>query len=230
MDPHPQSLTCWTRFGRQNLDLRRFSLTHRDFCMRLGLGVSLPSSPARCKQIQGRKGRFVRRKGGVVQKMSAPDKLGWSFTDVGARSGPSLQLPFHTSVARRRLEQAGEGCTRWGRTGVQMRTGRTRKTKAKRPFKGGEGENHENTGSTAPAPAARLRFCAPSLTKTEPSGCCLLPFAQYGCPIGGKGLPDGHQVYMPNMAKIMAKNCEETHKIDRKSSKRHRIWPMRLPF
>ena len=41
--------------------------------------------------------------------MSAPDKLGWSFTDVGARAGPSPQRPFHTSVASGRLEQGDEG-------------------------------------------------------------------------------------------------------------------------
>ena len=62
----------------------------------------------------------------------------------------------------------------------------------------------------------------------KPSGCCLLPLAQYGCPIGRKGLRDGQQVYRPNMAKRMAKNCQKTHKIDCKSSKRHPIWPMRV--
>ena len=86
------------------------------------------------------------------------------------------------------------------------------------------------TGSTAPAPAARLRFCRPSPTKTELSGCCLLALAQHGCLIGGKVLPDGQQVYMPNMAKNMAKNCQKTHKFDRKSSNGHPIWPMRLFF
>ena len=78
--------------------------------------------------------------------------------------------------------------------------------------------------------AARLLFCGPSPTKTYPSGCCLLPLAQYGCPVGRKGLPDGQQVYMPNMAKKMAEHRLKTHKIDQKSSKRHQIWPMRLLF
>ena len=32
-----------------------------------------------------------------------------------------------------------------------------------------------------------------------------MPLAHYGCPIGEKGLPDGQQVYMPNVAKNMAK-------------------------
>ena len=117
-----------------------------------------------------------------------------------------------------------------GSHGCSDEKGRTRSTKAKRPFKGGEGENHENMGATAPAPAARLRFCGPSPTKTKPSGCCLLPLAQYGCPVGRKGLPDGQQVYIPNMAKKMAKNCLKTHKIHCKSSKRHLIWPIRLLF
>ena len=64
-------------------------------------------------------------------------------------------------------------------------------------------------------------FVGQAPQKKEPSGCCLLPLAQYGCPIGGKGLPHGHQVYIPNVAKKMAENCQKTHKIDRKSSKRH---------
>ena len=117
-----------------------------------------------------------------------------------------------------------------GSHGCSDGNGEDKNTKAKRPFKGGEGENHENTGSTAPAPAARLRFCGRSPTTTEPSGCYLPPLAEYGCPMGGKGLQDGQQVYMPNMAKNMAKNCQKTHKIDRKSSKRHLIWPMRFFF
>ena len=82
-------------------------------------------------------------------------------------------------------------------------------------------KNVKKTGSTAQAPAARLRFCGPSPTKTEPSGICLMLVAHYGWPMGQKGLPDGQQVYMPNMAKKMAKNCQKTHKIHRKSSKRH---------
>ena len=45
-----------------------------------------------------------------------------------------------------------------------------------------------------------------------------------------KGLPDGQQVYMPNMAKKMAENCQKMLKIDRKASKRHQTWPMRLLF
>ena len=49
------------------------------------------------------------KRGGVVQKMSAPDKLGWSFSDVGARADPSPQRPFHTSVASGRLEKGDEG-------------------------------------------------------------------------------------------------------------------------
>ena len=55
-------------------------------------------------------------------------------------------------------------------------------------------------GSTAQAPAARLRFCGPSPTKTEPSGFCLMLLANYGCPIGEKALSDGEQVYMPRNA------------------------------
>ena len=153
------------------------------------------------------------------------------FLTSGAGSGaPNTRTPTEASPLRGGFEQLGESCTRWGRTGVQMRTWRVRNTKAKRPYKDGEGENHENTRSTAPAPAARLRFCGPSPTKTEPSGCCLLPLAQYGCPIGGKALSDGQQVYMPNMAKNMAKNCQKKLKIDHKSSKRHLIWPVRLLF
>ena len=114
---------------------------------------------------------------------------------------PSRRSRITTAPAGE-IEQAGERCTRWGCTDAQMRTGGTRSTKAKRPFKGGEGENHENTGATAPAPAARLRFCGPSRTKTEPSGFCLMLLAHYGCPMGQKALSDGEQVYMPNMAKI----------------------------
>ena len=152
-------------------------------------------------------------------------------TASGAGSGaPHTPTPTEASPLRAEFGQVGESCMRWCCTGVRMRTGRTRNTKAKRPFKGGEGENHANTGSTAPAPPARLRFCGPSLIKKEPSGCCLLPFAQYNWPIVGKGLPDGQQVYMPNMAKNMAKNCQKTLKIDRKSPKRHQIWPLRLLF
>ena len=49
-------------------------------------------------------------------------------------------------------------------------------------------------------------------------------------PLAKKGLPDGQQVYMPNMAKKMAENCQKTHKIDCKSSKQHPIWPIRLLF
>ena len=69
------------------------------------------------------------------------------------------------------------------------------------------------TREKAPAPAARLRFCGPSPTKTKPSGCCLLPLAQYGCPIGRKGLPDGQQVYMPNMAKKWQKTAKKRTKL-----------------
>ena len=60
--------------------------------------------------------------------------------------------------------------------------------KAKEPFRSGEGENHETTGSTAQAPAARLCFCGPSPTKTEPSGFCLMALAHYVCFIGEKAL------------------------------------------
>ena len=42
--------------------------------------------------------------------------------------------------------------------------------------------------------------------------------------------PLAEKVYMPNMAKKMAKNCLKTHKIHRKSSKRHLTWPIRLLF
>ena len=87
-----------------------------------------------------------------------------------------------------------------------------------------------NTGSTAQAPAARLRFCGPSPTKTEPSGFCLTPVAHYGCPMGKKALSGGHQVYMPNKAKGMAKNCQKMHKIGRSSSKRDQFWPTGLFF
>ena len=82
----------------------------------------------------------------------------------------------------------------------------------KEPCRHGEEDNHEKTGSTAQAPAARLCFCGPSPTKTEPSRFCLMLLAHYGCPIGKKALSDGQQVYMPNMAKIwqkIAKKCTE---------------------
>ena len=64
--------------------------------------------------------------------MSAPDKLGWSFTDVGARAGPSPQRPFHTSVASGRLEQAGESCTRGGRTATVCMTTEDKEHKGKK--------------------------------------------------------------------------------------------------
>ena len=54
---------------------------------------------------------------------------------------------------------------------------------------------------------------APQKRSLAGAASCLLPLAQYGCPVGRKGLPDGQQVYMPNMAKKMAKNCLKTHKI-----------------
>ena len=49
-------------------------------------------------------------------------------------------------------------------------------------------------------------FVGPIPTKTEPSGFCLMPLAYYGRPMGEKGLSDGQQLYMPNMAKHMEKN------------------------
>ena len=137
---------------------------------------------------------------------------GWRWPLTCAEGAPPSLRARGKAGRGAQTEQAGERCTRWGHTGAQMRTGRTRNTKAKRPFKGGEGENHGNTGSTAPAPAARLRFCGPSPTKAEPSGFCLMLLAHYGCPIGEKALSDGQQVYMPNMAKMWqktAKKCTE---------------------
>ena len=139
--------------------------------------------------------------------------------------------PNRKQPPRRRNEKAGDSCTRRGRTAtVWMTTGKTKNTKAKRPSTGGEGENHENTGSTAQAPAARLRFCGPSPTKTEPSRFCLMPLAHYGCPMGEKTLSNGQQVYMPNMAKNMAKKCRNMPQIGRKSSKWHQFWPTGLFF
>ena len=67
-----------------------------------------------------------------------------------------------------------------------MTTGRTRDTKGKKLFASGERENHENMGTTAQTPAARLRFWGPSPTKTDPSGSCLMSLAHYCCSFGKK--------------------------------------------
>ena len=55
-----------------------------------------------------------------------------------------------------------------------------------------------------------------------------MPLAHYGCPIGEKALSEGQQVYIPNMAKNMAKNRLKMHKINRKSSKQHQFWQVGL--
>ena len=129
------------------------------------------------------------------------------------RQGPHTPTPTRKQPPGGWIEQAGESCTKWGRTGaVQMTTGTTKNTKAKEPFRSGEGENHENTGSTAQAPAARLRFCGPGPTKTEPGGFCLMPLAHYVCFFGKKALRDGQQVYMPNEAKIWQKTAKKCSK------------------
>ena len=52
-----------------------------------------------------------------------------------------------------------------------------------------------------------------------------MPLAHYGCPMGEEALSDGQQVDMPNMAKNMAKNCQNMPQIGRKSSKQHQFWP-----
>ena len=57
---------------------------------------------------------------------------------------------------------------------------------------------------------------------------CLLPnvvarLAEKACQMGSKYTCQIWQKKMP-------KNCPKTHKFDRKSSKRHQIWPMRLLF
>ena len=120
---------------------------------------------------------------GSVLRRAVFEGGGWRNVVVGhcfwrGVRAPNTPTPTEASPLRGGIEQVGESCTRWALTAVQRRTGRTRNTTAKRPFKGGEGENHENTGSMAPPPAARLSFCGPSPTKTEPSGCCPLPLAQ----------------------------------------------------
>ena len=69
---------------------------------------------------------------------------------------------------------------------------------------------------------------APQKWSLAGAASCLLPNTV--APLAEKGLPDAQQVYMPNMAKNIAKNCQKTHKFDRKSSKRHTIWPIRLFF
>ena len=91
--------------------------------------------------------------------------------------------------------------------------GGQRTQRQKEPCRSGEEDNHEKTGSTAQAPAARLRFCGPSPTKTEPSGFCLMLLANYGCPIGEKALSDGQQVYIPNVAKIWQETAKKCTKV-----------------
>ena len=145
--------------------------------------------------------------------------------------GPHSPTPTEAGPLWGGYKQAGESCMSWGRTATGWMTkGRTKNTKAKRPLRGWEGENHENTGSTTQAPAASLRFCGPSPTKTEASRFCLMPLAHYGCPIGEKALLDGQQVHLPNVAKKMVKNCQLMAEISRKSSKRHQFWPTGLFF
>ena len=112
----------------------------------------------------------------------------WTLFSMG-RQGPHTPTPTRKQPLGGGIEQAGESCTRRGRTAMdQNKTERTKIPKAKRQSTGGEGENHETTGSTAQTPAARLRFCGPSPTKTEPSGFRLMTLAHYGCPMGEKDL------------------------------------------
>ena len=115
---------------------------------------------------------------------------------------------------RAQIEQAGESCTRRGRTATVCMTTEDKEHKGKKNHAEAEKKkNSKKTGSTAQAPAARLRFCGPSPTKTEPSGFCLMLVAHYGCPMGQKALSDGQQVYMPNMAKLWQKTAKKCTKL-----------------
>ena len=133
-------------------------------------------------------------------------------TASGARSGaPNTPTPTKASPLRGGIEQAGESCTRWGRTATVCMTTEDKEHKSKKnPAEAEKKKTMKKTGSTAQASAARLRFCGPSPTKAEPSGLCLMPLDHYGCPVGEKELSDGQQVYMPNVAKMRqttAKKC-----------------------
>ena len=67
---------------------------------------------------------------------------------------------------------------------------------------------------------------APQKRSLAGAASCLLP--NMVAPLAEKACQMGSKLYMPNMAKNIAKNCPKMHKIDRKSSKQHQIWPMRL--
>ena len=69
---------------------------------------------------------------------------------------------------------------------------------------------------------------APQKRSLAGAASCLLhnmvaPLAEKVCQMGSK-------YTCQNMAKKMAKNCQKTRKIDRKSSKRYLTWPIRLLF
>ena len=136
-------------------------------------------------------------------------------TASGAGSGaPNTPTPTEASPLRGGFEQAGGNCTRWGRTATVCMTTEDKEHKGKKNHAEAEKKkNSKKTGSTAQAPAARLRFCGPSPTKTEPSGFCLMLVAHYGCPMGQKALSDGQQVYMPNMAKLWQKTAKKCTKL-----------------
>ena len=122
--------------------------------------------------LKGQHGRTLEASGftpggGVTYRMD--------LVFYGVSTAPHPDAHQKTTPGRG-LEQAGESCTRRGRTAtVWMTTGRTKNTKAKRPFRGGEGEKHENTGSMAQAPAARLRFCGLELVLPRASCPLRLP-------------------------------------------------------
>ena len=125
-------------------------------------------------------------------------------------------------------EQVGESCTRWGRTGVQMRPGRTRtqrqkdhsKTEKVKTIKRRDQRRQRRPlGSAFVGQAPQKRSLAGAASCSLPN--MVAPLAEKACQMGSKYTC---QIWR----KIWQKTAKKCTKIDRKSSKRPQIWPMRL--
>ena len=69
---------------------------------------------------------------------------------------------------------------------------------------------------------------APQKRSLAGAASCLLH--KMVAPLAKKGCQTGSKYTCQIWRKKMAENCQKTHKIDRKASERHLIWPMRLLF